>query len=144
VGPFFVHFLECKSSGNNGATYCEVGGKGQPAGLILTKTLHALLGLALPSNLPALLLLPTSGKLFVEFESNACTPTTKVTGTVAALISNQRGVPSLTTLLTFRPKDIEQIDTLLGLTEPELVAYAQTATFETVAHLAWSKDIEIV
>jgi len=143
VGPLNVHFLECESS-SNGSVFCAVNGKEQESGLILTRTLHALLGLALPSQLAALLFLPTSGKIFVELASNACTPTTKITGTVAALISNQRGVPSLTTLLTFRPNDITLIHTLLGLTEPELVAYGEPATLEMLVHITWSKNVEIV
>src|ERR1700733_3240117 len=146
VGPLVIHFLECKSSSNAGETYCApVNSTGKPGeGLILTKTLHALLGLALPSQLPALLFLPTSGITFVELEANACTPTTKITGSVAGLVSNARNTPSLTTLLTFGPKDPELIHTLLGLTEPELILMSKTATIATVAHLSWSKDIEIV
>jgi|ERR1700733_1737190 len=145
VGPFFIHFLECKASGNGGTSYCEaVNSTGNTGGLILTKTLHALLGLALPSQLPALLFLPTSSVTFVELEKTTCSPTTKITGSIAGLVSNARKTPSLTTLLTFGPKDPELIHTLLGLTEPELVAFGDTATITTVAHLSWSKDIEIV
>jgi len=146
VGPFVIHFLECKSSINAGGEYCApVNSTGKPGeGLILTKTLHALLGLALPSQLPALLFLPTSGITFVELEANACTPTTKITGSIAGLVSNARGVASLTTLLTLGPKDPDLIHTLLGLTEPELILMSKTATIATVAHLSWSKDIEIV
>jgi|ERR1700733_2332331 len=145
IGPFFIHFLECKASGNNGSSYCEaVNSAGAVEGLILTKTLHALLGLALPSQLPALLILPTASAVIVELDKTLCTPTTKITGSIAGLVSNARGVASLTTLLTFGPQDPEVIDTLIGRTEPELVAFSKTSTLTTVAHLSWSKDIEIV
>jgi hypothetical protein len=143
VGPLFVHFLECKSS-SNGSTFCTANSQGQSGGLILTKTLHALLGLALPSNLPALLFLPTSGKQFLLLTKNECTEESLVTGNVAALVSNQRGVPSSTTLLTFRPKDIELIHTLNGLVTPALTAFSEPATLETVVHVRWSREVEIV
>jgi hypothetical protein len=143
VGPFDIHFLGCTSAGST-KSGCLVGSPGVTPGLILTTTLHALLGLVLPSELPGLLVLPASGKVFVELISNECTPTTKVTGSVAGLLEeDQVGELVLESLVLFIPKDITKIDTLNGLVEPGLSAFSEEATFQTTVHITWHEDIEI-
>jgi hypothetical protein len=146
AGPFDITFRQCVSAGSGGSG-CPVNSPGAAPGEILTKTLHALLGLVLPAiglGLGGLLVLPTSGKQFVTLEGNSCTPETIVTGNVAGLLEDsQVGHLVLDNLVLFIPKDITKIDTLNGLVEPELIAFTELATLETVVHIKWHKDTEI-
>jgi len=88
VGPFRVHFLNCKSASPKG-TGCTVKSTNTTTpGLILTNTLHGflvLLELTGGAHRTALLALPIGSKEFVTLAGNACTETTKVTGQVEGL-----------------------------------------------------------
>jgi len=144
LGPFDIKFTTCVSSGTGGSG-CSVSSTGAGEGEILTKTLHALLGLVLPAvglGLGGLLVLPTSGKVFTTLVANACTPETTITGSVAGLLEdNQGGHLILEALVLFIPKDIAKIDTLNGLVEPALTAFSEEATLETVEHLTFTRDV---
>jgi hypothetical protein len=137
VGNIVVHFLGCVSSSASKSN-CTVKSTNSPAeGLILTTTLHGILGLILPSKETGLLLLPVSGKRFVTLASNACTIETAVTGSVAGLIE-PLGKKQLTGKLILAANGsnqaIEEIDLThgLGSVKPALNAFTSTAT-ETVS-----------
>jgi hypothetical protein len=139
AGKVFVHYLECTVVSNeSGGTRCTVKSKGvsgETEGLIITKELHGILGLILsPAPLDTgILFLPVVGKIFVELAEATkgtlkCAPETKITGTVAALITPV-GVDTTKGLLVFPEGTIKKIDLThgLGLVEPELVAYTSGA-----------------
>jgi hypothetical protein len=90
VGPFRVHFLNCKSSSAT-ASGCTVKSTNTTTpGLILTNTLHGflvLLELSTGAHRTALLALPIESKEFVTLAGNACTETTKVTGQVEGQVT---------------------------------------------------------
>jgi len=144
LGPFDIKFTGCISSGSGGSG-CAANSVGAAEGEILTTTVHALLGLVLPAvglGLGGLLVLPTSGKRFVTVAANTCTKESVITGSVAGLLEdNQGGHLILEALVLFIPNDIKKIDTLNGLVEPELVAFSETATLETVEHLTFNRDV---
>ncbi len=137
----YIHFLNCESSGATDQN-CPVRNPGSNLSLIFTLPLHAVLGLALPSHLVALLVLPATGKHIVTLEGNACTPETSITGSIAGLVTPV-GVPTLESSVTFLPNGITDLDVLGGLAKPSLNAFSVTATLETVAHLTWHTDVEI-
>jgi hypothetical protein len=142
VGNVIVHYLTCTSTGAT-EKGCAIKSKSSPQeGLIQTNTLHGVLGLILPSGETGLLLLPHSGKVFVELLPNACTKETKVTGTVVGLISPLR-VKQTTGLLTFPAAPIREIDILPGLKEAELVAYTSTASYEQTNEITWDGPVEV-
>jgi hypothetical protein len=140
IGKVFVHYLECTSVGEGGTTRCTIKSEttGAGEGLILTNELHGILGLILsPAPLDTgILFLPSSGKIFVNLAeakngTTKCSPATKVTGNVAALITPV-GVDTTKGLLVFPKESIKKIDLThgIGLKEPELVAFSQAAVLE--------------
>jgi hypothetical protein len=146
LGPFNIKFVGCQSSGSGGSG-CSVKSVGASAeNEILTRTVHALLGTVLPIvglGEGGLLVLPVSGKVFVQLQSNNCTPETLVTGTVAGLLeASQLGKLVLEALVLFT-NSIKEIDTLAGLTEPKLSAFSEEGTLVTVEHLTFNKDTEV-
>jgi hypothetical protein len=136
AGKLFVHYLECTVvSAEGGATRCTIKSREAAEGLILTKELHGILGLILsPAPLDTgILLLPLSGKVIIELAeskngSTKCTPESKVTGTVAALITPV-GVDTTKGSLVLPCENIKKIDLThgLGFREPEVVAFSASA-----------------
>ena len=153
IGPFQVHFLECVASGATNEN-CPVSSPGAASGLILTNTLHALIGLGLPGNLPAVLVLPTAnGKFFVLTKSTekegseviTCTVETTANGSVAGLLLQTIGTKTTRALLNFKPKDPEKIDLPLGGTAtPALELFGLPGTFTTLVHLAYGQESELM
>jgi hypothetical protein len=149
VGNIIVHFLGCTSTGAGGSG-CSVKSVGAPAGnLIITKTLHGVLGLVLPSGLVGLILLPASGHTFFFLEASTCIKETSVTGSIAGLLSPV-GSKTLTSTLTFKAEhpgsgkeEIKQLDTLSGISEPELSLFTTVASEETTENITWEKDVEV-
>lgn len=139
-----LHFLKCEGSGNGGETKCSVKSIGTSAeNLILTETLHAIIGLILP-NVPAVLILPTSGKVFVGL-AGACIPTTKVTGSVTAEITSPIGVLSSTGKLKLAKGVSDHFISSLGnvLVLAELNAFSSTAIEETESTIDWGQLTEV-
>jgi hypothetical protein len=149
VGPFTIHFLECTSSTTGSTAKCSIKNLNGPAeGLIITSTVHGVLGTVLPSGEAGLLILPTSGKVFVTLEKNACTPETKVSGSVAGAVSptgksQTTGKLVLKTVGGTGKEEIAKIDTATGLAEPELVAFTETATETTEDSITFSAPVEV-
>jgi hypothetical protein len=141
LGPLTIHFSGCKSSEGGGAK-CAVNSTGEGSGEITTTTVHAVIGLVLPSNLVGLLYLPTSGKRFETLEANACTPEAAVTGSFAGLVTPV-GTLSLSTSVNFGSKAISLIDVLGGRVEPQLVAFSETGNLEAKESIEWCSDHEV-
>jgi hypothetical protein len=153
IGPFVVHFLECTATG--GSKTCPLSSPGAASGLILTKTLHALIGLGLPGNRPALLILPATGQQFVTLEESTlktedgttekCTPKSTVNGTLAGLLLQGIGVKTTRALLDFIPGDPKKIDLPLGGNiTPELEDFGVEGEFATQVHLSYSPEVELM
>jgi hypothetical protein len=145
-GAVVIHLLECRST-SNGTTFCTIKSTNTTnEGLILTNTLHAILGLVLPSRAGGLVLLPASGKTWTTLAANSCTPESKVTGTVAGLIT-PTGKSETTSKVSFSTssgkQEIKDIDTLAGFIEPELTAFSFSATEEAAEEITWGKAIEV-
>jgi hypothetical protein len=153
IGPFRVHFLGCtaENTGTGGNKGCEANSKGAAGGLILTEELHALIGLGLPGNLPALLVLPTNGEgIFVELaestnKTGKCTVATTVEGNVAGLLLQTISTKTTRALLDFTPGDPEKIDLPLGGTVvPAIRAFGAAGKFATVVHLSYNEEAELM
>jgi hypothetical protein len=153
IGKVFIHYLECTAVEKAGASIrCTIksfGSEGE--GLVLTKELHGILGLVLsPAPLDTgILFLPTVGKVVLELAESTigtvkCTPATKVTGTIAALITPV-GVHSFTGLLVFADASIKKIDLThgLGIVEPALNAFSTLATLLQHDFLEWDELIGV-
>jgi len=150
IGPFTVHFTGCTASGE-AVSGCSANSVGASGGEVITKTVHALIGLALPSNTPALLILPTSGKVFVELEKSTnkagetCTVATSPEGNVVGLLAQTIGTKTTRALLNFSNKDPENIDLPLGgKVKSELEAFGFKAVFTTLVHLSYSESAELM
>jgi hypothetical protein len=151
IGGVVIHFLGCKSSGSEGSN-CTVKSTGSPGeGLILTSTLHGILGSVLPKpesgSEVGLLLLPVSGKTITTLGSNKCTLESAVTGDVAGLVEPTGGLQTTGKIVfgvTSGKQSIRDIDLSTGLVAPDLVAFSTTATEEGQESLTYEKAIEVV
>jgi hypothetical protein len=152
LGNVVLHYLECTSSSTINGSGCPVHSPGAAEGLILTNTLHGILGLILPSKGTGVLFLPESGKVFVDLEMNACTNTEiAVSGNVAALIEPVGESTTKGNLLFEREagpgnsQEILDIDLThgLGLVAPKLTEATEGATLTQLELLTFSDEIEV-
>jgi hypothetical protein len=147
IGNVIIHYLGCSYTAGEATSGCTAKSVGGGEGLILTTTLHGILGLLLPTGQTAILFLPQSGKVFTTFalaekEGKKCGPETKVTGTVNAVVEpvgvlTTTGKVTLTTL-----KDIH-LTHGLGLVQAELVAFSQTSTLVQSDSITFSEATEV-
>jgi hypothetical protein len=158
IGNILIHYLGCRwRKGENGNNGCLANSTEQTGGLLLTNTLHAILGLILPSRQTGLLFLPSSGKTFVTFlkseaptegTGTSCSVETAVTGNVAGAIE-----PALSFQTTFKiliglsvglptSKDFD-LTHGLGLVVPKLVAFGATGGLQQTESAELSAAIEI-
>jgi hypothetical protein len=154
LGNVVVHYLECTSE--NTALKCTAKvsslGEGIPSGLIVTKTLHGILGLILaPAGTSvgvAILLLPVGGKTFVELASNSCTEETAVSGNVGGEITPV-GTSQKTGKTVFATsggkESIKDIDLThgLGLVVPKLTAFTTEATLAQTENTDTVENLEV-
>jgi hypothetical protein len=151
IGPFAVHFSGCIANGKTNSG-CPANSVGASGGEVITTTLHALIGLGLPGNLPTLLILPNASAEFVLLAQSTnkttkavCTIETAVEGTVAGLLAQTIGTKTTRALLNFVPGDPEKIDLPLGGTvTPEIKAFGVPGTFETLVHLSYGQESELM
>jgi hypothetical protein len=153
IGNLTVHFLEC--TGKNGTTgeSCPAKSEGAPSGLILTKTLHGVLGLILPKPATgsgvALLLLPVSGQVFVTIEGTCLSPsTTAVEGKVAGVVEPVSTKSFTGKLLFLAPAGVQAIKEVDlstgGLVKPSLKAFGiANASEETTEEIKFSAETEV-
>jgi len=150
AGKILVHFLEC--TGKKNTETCPVMSPGAPLeNLIITHTLHGVLGLVLPKPATGsdvgLLLLPSEGKKFVTLLGK-CIAETTVEGSVAGLVEPVNALTLSGTLTLLAPSEkqgITDIDLTNGpLVKPELLAFSDASTEEATDNLAFSKDVEVM
>jgi hypothetical protein len=151
VAGIVVHFLECTAKTALGVS-CPAMSTGAPLeNLILTHTLHGVLGLILPKpgsgSSVALDLLPVSGSQFVTL-LGSCIPTTIVTGSVAGVAnpvaSGETTKGTLTLAVSGGKQGITEVDlTTGGAVKPKLSAFGGEATEEAADTLTFSTATEI-
>lgn len=154
VGKVFVHYLECTSKESAVDPACTVKSKGaSEKGLILTTELHGILGLLLPSLETGILFLPTGEPkgVFVELlageGTGPCTPESKITGTVAGLVTPV-GRSQVTGKILFPSAEVgpyKHIDLThgLGLRKVELVAFGETANLQQEENIEFGVETEV-
>jgi hypothetical protein len=147
VGGITVHYLECVGKSSTGT--CPVMSPGAPAeNLILTNTLHGVLGLILPETGSgvALVLLPLELG-FVTLLGSCITKTT-VEGDVAGEVSpvgKSVETGTVTLAVPSGKQAIKDVDLSTGgLIAPKLSAFGvTTATEETTEQIEYSKSTEV-
>jgi hypothetical protein len=93
IGNVVIHYLGCVYTKGEAESGCKAFSVGSPEeGLLLTKTLHAILGIELPANKTVVVFLPQAGIEFLTFAETTrngkkCNIETSLTGSVAALIT---------------------------------------------------------
>jgi hypothetical protein len=151
IGNVVIHYLGCSATvTTTGTTGCSVKSIGAPGeNLILTKTLHGILGLLLPSNETGILFLPVAGREFVTFaksekEGKECTKESEVEGSVAALVSPV-GQLTLTGTLTTLAVAKAAIDLTHGLgpATAKLTAFGETGTQAQTDDVTFGIDTEV-
>jgi hypothetical protein len=138
-----LHFLECKGA-ETGKTPCTVKNVGGGEGLILTNTLHGILGLVLP-HIPAILLLPVAGKTFVTLigEKASCLEEIGVSGNVIGLIEPVGKSVKQGTIKFSEGNNTHFISSLGGLTISRLVLGTTTAFENTNATIDFGQLTEV-
>jgi hypothetical protein len=153
MGGIVVHYLGCSAKTTGGATCTVKSTNTTAAGLILTNTLHGVLGLILPVPTPpasdvALVLLPISGSTFWSMVgSGTCIETTKVQGSVAGTLEPV-GVSQTTGKLVLTSsggkESITDVDLSTGgLVAPELTSFGSSMTETTTEGYTLSKATEV-
>ena len=153
IGNVVIHYLECTATETQtGTTGCLVNSKGATAGsgLILTTTLHGILGLLLPSNETGIVFLPVAGKEFVTFEKSEkegkeCTKQTEVEGSVAASISPVGSGKQTTGKLVTIAKEKQAIDLThgLGAVTAKFIWFGETGTQAQTDDVEFGEPTEV-
>ncbi len=150
IGNITFHYLNCVSLASPTADeHCTVNSIGATGGLILTRTLHAVLGLILPSRRTGLLFLPVAGATVASIEANNCTVASLVTGNVVAEVEPVgaavlRGGKLFFTL-NAGVASVKDFDLThgLGLVEPELEAFGEPAALSQAEEFEYTVATEI-
>jgi hypothetical protein len=139
VGGIIVHFLECTGKTSTGST-CPVMSPGAPLeNLILTNTLHGVLGLILPKPTSgsgvALVFLPSSGSTFTKLLGK-CITETGVSGQIAGVVEPIGSLVTKGTLkfeTTGGVQNIKEVDLSTGgLVKPKLTSFSATASVAVI------------
>jgi hypothetical protein len=153
IGNIVIHYLGCKvtEGGENNNNGCEVNSPNQSGGLILTNTLHAILGIELPANRTVVVFLPqkpgeTKFTTFLESKNatGKCSPETTVTGTVAGLIEPV-GIATTHFLVLFGgpPTRLVHLTHNLGLLTVKLVAFSEPGVLTQTEEVATTVETEV-
>jgi hypothetical protein len=150
VGGVKIDFTGCKAltSQDEECTVKSVGASTE--GLILTNTLHGVLGLILPKGTGTgvgLLLLPATGKRFYTITATKCNEEQVITGNVAGEVKPV-DVHTLKGTLVFQGKggvaSIKDFDLSTGgLVRPELEAFGRTISIERIETITYSAPVEV-
>jgi hypothetical protein len=130
VGGIVIHYLGCKYTKGEKESGCPVHSTNTTGeGLILTNTLHAILGILLPSDETGIVFLPQTGSKFVTFAAaekggKACGLETAVSGSVAASVLPVEKKQTTGTVKVTE-KETQEFDLThgLGLVKAKLVAF---------------------
>jgi len=119
VGGVVIHYLGCEYTKGEAESGCPLNSDGASGGLILTATLHGILGLLLPQKTTGILFLPVVGKILTTFAKaekggKVCGPESKVEGSLAAEIEPV-SKPSANATIKVVSKEIQEIDLTHGL-----------------------------
>jgi hypothetical protein len=130
IGNVVIHYLGCVYTKGEEESGCKAFSVGSPEeGLLLTKTLHAILGIELPANKTVVVFLPQAGTEFLKFapttrNGRKCNIETTVTGSVAALITPVGEKVKKFTVTTNRAEKVGvHLTHNLGLITTKLVAF---------------------
>jgi hypothetical protein len=120
IGGIVLHYLGCKYTKGEHESGCPANSTNTTGeGLILTDTLHAILGILLPSSETGILFLPqTSGSFFTlppaQKNGESCGPAASVSGSIAASITPiEKSQVNGTVKVTH--KEIQEVDLTHGL-----------------------------
>jgi hypothetical protein len=148
LGDVHLSFTGCKSSKKAGEE-CTVKSVGGSEGLITTVTLHGVLGLILPSDVPGLLILPAASKKFFEVASTKCTVESAVDGNFAGRVtpfgaSVKTGKQFYEQSSTGSGESVKDFDLSTGgLVVPELEFFGKEASQQTTELISWSELMEV-
>jgi hypothetical protein len=118
-------------------------------GLILTNTLHAILGIELPANRTVVVFLPQAGKEFVTLApsksgTKECTPETAVSGTVPGLITPVgTGAQTTGKVTVGGPGVLVHLTHNLGLITTKLLVFGTTGTLTQSDSVTFSAATEV-
>jgi hypothetical protein len=147
VGKIVVDFAGCKSTGSGGSNCTIKSTNTSTPGLIRTNTLRGLLGNTSEAKSGAGLdLAPEAGTTFVGLAETACTPATNVTGSIVGEVTPLETLQTTGKLIfsaTGKKQVIQTFGDLAGEQEPELVAFAATATESTSESVTYTSKVEI-
>jgi hypothetical protein len=152
IGPYRAHLVGCTAEGKENSG-CPVNSVGESGGLILTEELHGLIGLGLPGNLPALLILPVNDEeIITELAQSTnkttkavCTAATATEGSIGGLLLQTIGTKTTRALLNFVPKDPERIALPLGGTvTPRIQTFGSSGEVSALAHLSYNEEVELM
>jgi hypothetical protein len=151
VGKVLIRYTGCKSTRNEGATYCTVKSPGTSieAGEILTATLMGRLGEVATREAESgtgIILLAALDNAIETLEKTSCTVETTVTGVEAGEVTP---VGSLASTENFNievlsgKQRIRLIATGGGSLRPALAAFSTTAVLSSTDELSFSEDVEV-
>jgi hypothetical protein len=153
IGNVVIHYLGCSLTETlpGKEVGCSVKSVGAPAeNLILTTTLHGILGLLLPSNKTGILFLPVADKVIFDMAKaekggKECIGESPVEGSIAALIApigvGAQTTGKLVTLAVAKPA----IDLThgLGTVTAKLTTFGETATQEQTDDVTFGEATEV-
>jgi hypothetical protein len=152
IANIVVHYLECQSGPEGSSLRCTSikNLSGGTPGLLVTNTLHGILGLILPRKEIGLLVLPVASKIWFELAEtkNAagelCSKETKVAGNIVGLIEPV-GRHQTTGKLIFTPPNPTDFDLThgLGLVEPGLTLFSASANLSQTEEVTFGESTEV-
>jgi hypothetical protein len=153
IGGIVIHYLGCTVTKGELESGCPafstgVSAAGEAEGLILTKTLHAILGIELPANKTVVVFLPQAGKEFTTFaetkkNGKVCNPESAVSGSVAGLITPIGATTEKFTVKVGGPPTLVHLTHNLGLVTAKLVAFGGTAELNQVESVTVVGGVEV-
>jgi hypothetical protein len=134
IGGIVLHYLGCKYTKGEQESGCPLNSTNTTGeGLILTNTLHAILGILLPSGETGVLFLPQAGTKFDTFAAaskngKSCGPEMAISGSIAASITPVEKSQTNGTVKTTE-KETQEFDLThgLGLVKSKLIAFGGEA-----------------
>jgi len=150
IGNVVIHYLGCEYTKGEAESGCPARSTNTTnEGLILTATLHGILGLLLPQNTTAILFLPVASKIFTTFAEavkggKRCGPEAQVAGNVAAEVEPV-GKPSVNATIKVISKEIAEIDLThgLGLVKAKLTLFGEGSVLTQADEVMFNKEVEV-